>query len=251
MPLDLDLIRTAFPGRRIVWLESVGSTMTEAARLAAEDCASGTVVMAEEQMAGQGRYGRPWYSERESGLYLSVVLRLPLTPGNTPALTLALGLAAAEAIREASGLQCDLRWPNDVLIGGKKCAGILVQFEADAFVAGIGLNVNQSRFPAQLTHTATSLLLEGGKPQMRELLLVHLLEAVDSFTQTLIKDGREAILRMFTQASSYAKGKRVIVDQGGANLLGVTDGLDPSGFLYVRQDNGTRTLVLAGGVRPA
>jgi BirA family biotin operon repressor/biotin-[acetyl-CoA-carboxylase] ligase len=249
-PFDVELVRAAFPGRRIVWLDRTTSTMTEAARLVAEGCPSGSVVGAEEQTAGQGRLGRSWHSERGTGVYVSVVLRPPLEAGPPPVLTLALGLATAEAITRTTAAVCDLRWPNDVLVGGRKCAGILVQLLESAVVAGIGINVNQTRFPPELEPLATSLRLATGREHSRETLLIELLATVDSYSRLLIEEGAEAILRLFTQASSYVRDRRVAVEQGDRLLSGVTEGLDPSGFLILRQDDGTRTLIVAGGVRP-
>ena len=251
MPLDLDMIRAAFPGREPVWLASCGSTMTEAARLARAGCAAGSVVVAEEQTAGQGRLGRVWHSEPEAGLYVTIVLRPALAEENARVLSMALGLATAEAIARVADLRTDLRWPNDVLIDGKKCAGILVQAEGTAFLAGIGINVNHTSFPPELVAIATSLRLAAGRPQSREMLLIRLLETVDSFTRMLADGGRAPILHMFARASSMVSGKRVIVEQGDAPLEGVTDGLDPSGFLLLRLPDGSRTTILAGGVRPA
>jgi BirA family biotin operon repressor/biotin-[acetyl-CoA-carboxylase] ligase len=251
MPLDLDMIRAASPGRELVWLERCASTMTEAARLARSGCPTGCAVVAEEQTAGQGRHGRAWHSEPEAGLYVTVVLRPSLVEESARVLSMALGLAAAEAIARVADLRTDLRWPNDVLIGEKKCTGILVQAEGSAFLAGIGINVNHTSFSPDLAAIATSLRLASGRPQSRELLLVRLLETVDSFTRMLAEAGREPILRMFARASSYASGKRVTVDQGDSLLEGVTDGLDPSGFLRLRLPDGSRTTILAGGVRPA
>jgi BirA family biotin operon repressor/biotin-[acetyl-CoA-carboxylase] ligase len=251
MPLDIESVRARLRGRQIVWLDRCGSTMTEAARLAALGCASGAAAGAEEQTAGQGRFGRAWHSERETGLYVSIVLRLDLPEESVRVLSMALGLATAEAIARAADVGCDLRWPNDVLIGEKKCAGILVQVERDAFIAGIGINVNQPAFPEQVAGIATSLRLATGAPHSRERLLIELLGAVDRFVRMLAEGGREPILRMFERASSYVRGKRVTVEQGEHIIEGITDGLDDSGFLWVRRDDGTRTLILAGGVRPA
>ncbi len=249
--IDLASVRARFPGRRIVWFESCSTTMAEAEKLACEGCPSGTAAGADEQTAGHGRHGRTWHSERGAGLYVSIVLRLAMPDENIPALSLALGLAVAEAIARATGLACDLRWPNDVLIGGKKCAGILVEAEGAAYVAGIGINVNQAEFPEDIAGIATSLRAASGRTHSREQLLIHLLECVDSFAKMLVKGGREPVLRAFSRASSYVKGKSVVVEQRGGTIAGITDGLDPMGFLYVRQPNGERTLILAGGVRPA
>lgn len=222
----------------IVWLDRCESTMIEAARLADAGAAHGSAVIADEQTAGQGRLGRKWHSEPHAGLYVSFVLRVE----DAGVLTLALGLAAAEAIERTAGIACDLRWPNDVLIGGKKCAGILVNAEPGACIAGIGINVNHTSFPPELARLATSLRIASGREHSREALFNALADAVVRWTA----QGREAVLQHFTRASSYVKGKRVAVEGIG---IGTTDGLDPAGFLWLRADDGTRKLVVAGGVR--
>lgn len=249
-PLDAAWLRGRFPGRRVDYLATTGSTMTDAAALAREGCAAGTVVVAEEQTAGQGRLGRAWHSEPEAGLYASIVLRLPLPVPRLPLVTLTLGLAAVDAIALATGLRCDLRWPNDVLALGRKCAGILVESCGDALVVGIGINANHERFPESLRGAATSLRLATGRAQSRELLLAALLESIDRKTALLIEAGPEAILREFSQASSYVHGRRVVVEDGERRLTGSTEGLDASGFLILRTDGGARELILSGGVRP-
>jgi BirA family transcriptional regulator, biotin operon repressor / biotin---[acetyl-CoA-carboxylase] ligase len=237
-------------GRRVEWHTTIGSTMTEASRLAAEGAPSGTVVGADEQTAGVGRRGRSWHSEPATGLYISVILRLALDPAIMPVVTLALGLAVTEAILKATDLSCDLRWPNDVLIQSKKCAGILTQLESSAIIAGIGMNVNHSRFPEELSGIATSLRIASGRTHSRERLLLELLPAIDRYCVLLENDGRAPILEMFSRASSYVSGRRVCVDQDGSTLLGTTAGLAESGFLLLRGDDGRDHQIVAGGVRP-
>ena len=250
MPLDIEGVRAQLPERRIDWLASTDSTMFEAARLAASGCASGTAVVAEEQTAGVGRYQRQWHSEPESGLYVSVVLRCRFAPDALPLVTMALGLATVNAILEASSVDCDLRWPNDVLVKDKKCAGILTQLDGPAIIAGIGINVNHAAFPPNLRDLATSLRIAGGRAQSREKLLVALLPAIDSSCATLENGGKQPILEMFAHASSYISGRRVRVDQGDSVLEGTTAGLTPAGFLIVRDDGGKENVIIAGGVRP-
>lgn len=250
---DAGFVLEHLPGRRIDWHSSLESTMTAAARLAREDsraCASGTIVGAEEQRAGIGRHGHSWHSEPGAGLYVSFVLRPPGGSRALPLVMLALGLAAQEAIAQSSGLAPDLRWPNDVLLSGRKCAGILAQMEGDAIIAGIGINVHHNEFPEEIRDVATSLAIEGACVR-REDVLVALARAIDVNMEILASDGPPAILDMFTRASSYVVGRRVKVDQPGAVVEGITRGLDPSGFLLVRQDNGMEATILAGGVRPA
>jgi BirA family biotin operon repressor/biotin-[acetyl-CoA-carboxylase] ligase len=250
MPLDPDAVTARLPGRNILWLESTDSTMLDAARLAAAGCPQGSVVGAEEQLEGQGRLGRRWHSEREAGLYFTVVLRPGAESSALPVVTLALGVAVAEAIERVTGFHPDLRWPNDVLLEERKCAGILTQLHNSAVLAGIGINVNHEQFPDDLADLATSLRIATDHWQSREDLLVETLSAIDRAVALLNEQGKAAIIERFTRASSYVSGKRVIVDQGTHAAIGVTDGLDESGFLRLRQDDGTRSVIMAGGVRP-
>jgi BirA family biotin operon repressor/biotin-[acetyl-CoA-carboxylase] ligase len=224
--------------------------MHEAAALSAAGCPSGTAVVAEEQTAGQGRHGHTWHSEPGAGIYVSVVLRLPLSPDSLPVLTLALGLAAAETIARATNLHPDLRWPNDIMLDERKTAGILVQLVDSVAIAGLGINVNHHAFPPEIAAEATSLRLATGHPQSREDLLAALLPAIDSFARMLVEAGRQPILDQFSRRSSYARGKRVRVEMPGGTVVGTTAGLDPSGFLKLRADDGSESLILAGGVRP-
>jgi len=234
--MNLDRLRNAFPGRPINYYPTLASTMTAAAGLPI-----GTVVLANEQTAGRGRHSHSWHSEPGAGIYLSIVLP------PSPVLTLALGLATTEAVTTATGMACDLRWPNDVMIGGKKTAGILVELVDGAAIGGIGINVNQTEFPPDLSGEATSLRLQAGREFSRTEILLALIPALETF-QALEKD---AILRSFTHASSYASGRRVVVAQPEGVVEGITAGLDRSGYLVVRKDDGTETLILAGGVRAA
>jgi BirA family biotin operon repressor/biotin-[acetyl-CoA-carboxylase] ligase len=213
---------------------TIDSTMTAAARLPLGD-----IVVADEQTAGQGRHGHTWHSEPGAGLYVSIVL------APTPVLTLALGLAAADAIVQSTGIACDLRWPNDLMLGPRKVAGILVQLVDGRAIAGIGVNVNHTAFPPELSEEATSLRLHAGRAFPREEILSALLRAIETY----ISEPKEAILRLFENASSYARGRRVTVALPEGTIEGATAGLNPDGFLIVRRDDGTDTLVLAGGVR--
>jgi BirA family biotin operon repressor/biotin-[acetyl-CoA-carboxylase] ligase len=231
---SLDRIRAAFPGRTIEYYETIDSTMHAAAGLA-----PGAVVAAGSQTAGLGRHGHSWHSEAGSGLYFSIVLE------PNPVLTLALGLATAEAIAEVTGIACDLRWPNDLMLDGKKVAGILVQLVEGKAIAGIGINLNHTTFPSDLE--ATSLRIHSGLEFCAADLLIALLHSIDNFAA----EDKETVLRLFTHASSYAAGRRVIVALPEGDIEGTTAGLNSDGFLIVRKDDGTDTLILAGGVRAA
>jgi BirA family biotin operon repressor/biotin-[acetyl-CoA-carboxylase] ligase len=195
----------------------------------------GDVVVAREQTAGQGRHGHTWHSAPGAGLYCSIVLE------PTPLVTLALGLATAEAL----AIPCDLRWPNDVMLDDRKVAGILVQLVNGKAIAGIGINLTHTEFPPELE--ATSVQLHTGRAPGADELLDRLLAAIPNYTVLAPND----ILRLFTRASSYAAGRRVVVNVPGGVLHGTTAGLSPDGYLIVRKDDGTDTLILAGGVRAA
>ncbi len=224
--------------------------MNVAADLANKGYPHGTVIGADEQRAGIGRYGRSWHSPKGAGLYFTELLRLALKPEDLPVVTLALGLAAAEGIVKVTDVACDLRWPNDLMIGPKKCAGILVQLQAPVILAGIGINVNHTEFPDELASLATSLRIAGGREFSREKLLYALLESIDSHCNLLVSEGKDTIIRMFTETSSYARGRRVCVDLGDRTIMGTTDGLNAAGYLLLQTDDGKRETILAGGVRP-
>jgi BirA family biotin operon repressor/biotin-[acetyl-CoA-carboxylase] ligase len=230
--MDIERLRREFPARRIDYYPAIDSTMHAAVGLE-----PGSVVLADRQTAGQGRHGRRWHSEPASGIYCSIVLK------PAPALTLALGLATADAIKRATGIVCDLRWPNDVMLAGKKVAGILVRNA----IAGIGINVNHTSFPAELASEATSLRLHTGAPVSLTDIILALLPAIDAFVEL----DKDTILRRFARASTYAAGRRVTVAQPDGIIEGTTAGLDRAGFLIVRKDDGTDTLIVAGGVRAA
>lgn len=251
MPLDIKRVRAARPQNSIHYLATVTSTMQAAALLASDGAPPGSVVVAEEQTAGQGRLGRSWISQHEVGLYCSVLLRLQLPPSEIPVATLLLGLATADAIQQTTNLSCDLRWPNDVLIRERKVAGILAQLAGEYVIAGIGINVNQTAMPDALRTPATSLRIETRDTwQSREDLLIGLLSSLDNLVALLQSNGPAAILAAFTAASSYVLNRRVTIEDS-PHLTGITAGLDEHGFLLLRSDSGVIERIAAGGVRAA
>jgi BirA family biotin operon repressor/biotin-[acetyl-CoA-carboxylase] ligase len=243
-------------GSHVYHFYSIDSTMSEASRLAVKGAPEGTLVAAEEQTAGRGRFGRYWHSERASGLYFTLVLRPAVAPSMAPVLTLLTGVAVAEAIQEASQLAADLRWPNDVLIDGKKCAGILVEMTAEPLrishvLIGIGINVNHRLIPAELENEATSLLLQSGRAISRLELLISVLKRLEHYYNRFLDNGASEVISRFGEISSYARGRRVRVTDGGVAVSGMTEGLTPEGILLVRREDGKLEKVLSGQVRPA
>jgi BirA family biotin operon repressor/biotin-[acetyl-CoA-carboxylase] ligase len=253
---------TEFAGR-VRHFSSVTSTSSLAVEAAQRGARNG-VWVADEQTAGRGRGGHSWHSTAGEGLYVSALVtpRLPMTMALK--ISLATGLAAQAAIAETCGVDPDIRWPNDLILDGKKCGGILVETavapaeqEAPAMlryaVIGVGINLNHAAFPAELEWLATSLRIERGEPVSREALLAALLRALDEQIRLLIRDWRgtnhgPGLLERFAAASTWVRGKRVRVDEGGG-YTGVTDGLDSDGFLCVAGEDGIRRTVISGGVR--
>jgi BirA family biotin operon repressor/biotin-[acetyl-CoA-carboxylase] ligase len=232
----------------------IGSTNTAAMAAAASGAPEGSVFLAEEQTAGRGRGANSWQSPRSSGIYCSVVLRPKLPPSDVLTLSLATGLAVHAAIQQIdSRVDVDLKWPNDLLIGGKKVCGILTEMNAEAtrvryIVVGIGINVNQPNFPRELG--ATSLLLATRSEWSRVELVAALLKLLDREYRELSQDpdARESILQRFAQNSSWVLGKKVRIEENGSAFEGTTEGLDGRGFLQVRTLHGLQT-VLSGTVR--
>lgn len=233
----------------------IGSTNVAAMEAAAAGAPEGSVFLAEEQTAGRGRGGNRWHSPRSTGIYCSVVLRPDLPPSEALILSLATGLAVHAAVRGIdSRLNPDLKWPNDVLLDGKKFCGILTEMNAEAtrvryIVVGIGINVNQPKFSEDLRDLATSLQVVSGGEWSRVELTAALLKSLHrEYRDLLEKPGaHDSILRRFAEHSSYVRGRKVHIEENGG-FEGVTEGLDARGFLQVRSSHGLRA-VLSGTVR--
>jgi BirA family biotin operon repressor/biotin-[acetyl-CoA-carboxylase] ligase len=219
-------------------------------RSAAEDAPEGSVFLAEEQLSGRGRGTHTWHSARSAGIYCSVILRPAMPPSDALILSLAAGLAVRAAVAEiAPQLPVDLKWPNDLLLGGKKFCGILTEMNAEAtrvrhLVVGVGINVNQVKFPAELREIATSLRIETGTEWSRVELCAALLKSLDREYRSLFEDegARDAILRRFEESSLSVRGRKVTIEESDG-LAGVTEGLDERGFLRIRTAEGLRTVV--------
>ncbi|MBX6360710.1 MAG: biotin--[acetyl-CoA-carboxylase] ligase [Acidobacterium ailaaui] len=251
--LDHALERTPFHGK-LHFFSSIHSTNTHALKQAEAGAPHGSVYFAEEQTAGRGRGAHHWSSPPGSGLYVSILLRPQIPPAEVLWLSLAAGLAVREAVRQVTSLECDLRWPNDLLFGRRKFCGILTELNAEVTrirhaVVGIGMNVQQEQFPPDLGDIATSLRIETGRSWPRQELLIALLQSLHREISGLSRESAPAIVRRLEAASSWVRGKHVRVEEG-EGYWGVTEGLDPRGFLLVRTTEGVRT-VYSGGVREA
>lgn len=264
---DLETVEAGIAGTKfaghIAHFPSLGSTNALALEAAQAGARIG-VYVADEQTAGRGRGGHSWHSVAGDGLYVSTLVTPPLPITMAMLLPLATGLAAQSAILEIAGLVADIRWPNDLLLNGRKCGGILVETAASAgqntadamlryAVIGIGINLNHLSFPSEIESLATSLRKEGGIAISRDTLLISLLRLLDEEIRRLIRQHRgvlngPGLLERFAAASTWVRGKRVRVDEDGG-YTGVTAGLDARGFLRVTGDDGVLRTVLSGGVR--
>jgi len=254
--LEAELAGTIFAGK-LHFAPVTGSTNTDAMAAAHNGSPHGSVFLADEQRAGRGRGDHAWHSAAGEGLYVSVLLRPELPPAFLPLVPLAAGLAAADAIHALTGLDIDLRWPNDLLIGPRKTGGILVEAQSESkavafVVVGIGINVHQREFEPGLATPATSLDVElghvFGQRTNRQALLIRLLESLEREARGLLDPaGRAGISARVEAASSWARGRQVDV-HGPREYTGTTEGLDEHGFLLVRTADGV-VQVQTGGIR--
>ena len=235
----------AVPVGRVVRVGRVESTQSVAFALAAEGAVDRTVVVADSQAAGRGRRGHAWLDEPGASLLVSIVLRPRLETARLPWLSLAAGVAVADALAEIAGLGPRLKWPNDVLVGGRKIAGILLESRlgpAPLVVLGIGVNLMQRTFPPELDGRATSVALETGGDVDRETLLGALLEGLDR-QRAGLERGAFAEARQRWRDSSETLGRTVRID----GVSGVAVDIDDDGALVVA-DGDQRRRVVAGEI---
>jgi BirA family biotin operon repressor/biotin-[acetyl-CoA-carboxylase] ligase len=245
MRLSPELLRarTRAVGRRVVCLDACGSTNDEAWRLALDGAADGTVVFAEEQSKGRGRFGRSWVAPAGSCILCSAILRPGLEVERVPLVTAIASLAAADAVEEAGGVEAQIVFPNDVFVDGRKIAGVLVESRfvsdrPDLFIVGIGINVNVGRgeFPPELRKTATSLAIETGAEVPRARVAKALLAALDGWAGEL--GGNLRRLRKAWRDRSFVLGRRVRIEEKGRAFAGTVVEIDPLAGLEVRLDSG-------------
>lgn len=242
---------------QILRFDSLPSTNTEAAQRATAGAAEGLCIVAAEQSAGRGRLQRQWVSTKDAGLYFSIILRPRLEPSAWPLLTLTAAVAVHDALREACALETDIKWPNDILVNEKKLSGILAETVETplgrAVVVGIGINLTDRSFPAELEPVATSVEAATGRPPDLEVVLEALVKSLGKrYVALQDLNGPDEIVREWCARSSYAQGKHVRVSEASESFVGTTRGLEPDGALRVETDHrGIRSelrIVRAGDV---
>jgi BirA family biotin operon repressor/biotin-[acetyl-CoA-carboxylase] ligase len=243
--------RLARLGGVVRYVESIGSTNDAAAQAAAAGAPEGLVIVAGAQTAGRGRLGRPWFSPPGAGLYVSIVLRPAGEPDRAVRLlTLASGVALAEAVRAATGLPAELKWPNDLVAPGgrRKLGGILAEAtlageRLESVVLGFGLNVSRAAFPPELGDRAGSLEEELGRPVDAAELLAHALVALDECYLALARGRAPEILQRWRALAPSSRGHRVEWRAGDRIRRGVTAGIDEDGALCVETPEGLERIV--------
>jgi len=236
----------------ILRFDSLESTNTGAANQARAGADEGLCVLARQQTAGRGRHGRTWISERDSGVYFSLILRPKLNAEYLPLITLMSGVAVYDALAEL-GLKPDIKWVNDILVHDKKICGILAETAETskglAVIVGIGINVSSSNFPEELGDIVTSIKTEIGRSVKLDEVVELLTRFITYFYDILRgENGPGEIRKEWQRRSSYFSGKSVRVVLENETVTGVTDGLEPSGALRVRTGDGTIMSVQAGDV---
>jgi BirA family transcriptional regulator, biotin operon repressor / biotin---[acetyl-CoA-carboxylase] ligase len=235
---------------KVLRFESLPSTNTELAQRASEGAAEGLVILAEEQTAGRGRLQRAWSSPKGAGLYFSILLRPTIPQNQWPLITFMAALAVGDALREAAGVQTDIKWPNDLLSGERKICGILAEAIdtplGRAVILGIGINLTENAFPPELANVATSVSQATRRALDREQILAAVWAAL-MFWYVRLDDPKE-IVDAWSSRSSYATGKLVQVSNGDDVWRGTTSGVEPDGALRLRTSNGEIKLVRAGDV---
>lgn len=237
--------------------ESVGSTMPIAHRVAQNGAQDGTVIVAEEQTEGRGRLARPWSSAAGKGIWMSVILKPDIPPHQAPQFTLIAAVAICRAIEETSGVEVRIKWPNDLLVDGRKVTGILTELQADpdrvqAIILGIGINVNQkpSDFPEELADIATSIRVEAGQPVDRAALAAAVLKNIGKYSRLYLEKGFAPIKALW-EANSDTIGRKVNAVMMRETVTGIATGITEDGILEILTQDGKTRGIYSADIEPA
>lgn len=244
-------LNVSVAGTKIKVMKSIDSTNDEVKRLANNGGQSGLIVAAEEQTAGKGRLGRVWESE-DGGLYFTLLIRPELPPSAIASITLAAGYAVCLAIRDYTGCDAKIKWPNDIIIGNKKVCGILTEMAAqsdqiDYVAIGIGINVNHTEFSDEISHKATSLYLETGKKIDRNPFFRAVIEKLDSVLASFLVSVSLDDIQSFKSLCATL-GRKVSVQRGGQTIEGTAYDLTTNGELIIKDTVGHNIIINSGEV---
>ena len=246
-------VQTGWIARSVEYLERIDSTNQYAKKRAEEKCPEGLLVVADEQTMGKGRSGRSWSTPPGTNIAMSLVLRPALAPERISMVTLVMGLAVARACRQLYGLEAGIKWPNDIVVNGRKLCGILTEMcceilQVGYIVIGVGINANLTEFPEEIRKTATSLELELGHPINRAELIAAVMEHFEEAYEAFIRCSDLSALQEEYNALLVNRDRAVRVLEPGHEYTGTAQGIDAAGNLLVRRDDGELTRVYAGEV---
>ena len=247
------LLQTKWAGCSVFYCPVIDSTNIKAKRLAEEGAPHGTLVAAGHQSAGKGRRGRAWESPEGTGIYMTLLLRPELKPAQAPMLTLVMAQSVADAIRKLTGLEAQIKWPNDIVINGRKVCGILTEMSTEMtwihyVVIGVGINVHQQTFPAELKDKATSLDKAGAESVRRAELIAEVMKQFEIYYGELEKAGDLSTIREKYNSMLVNRDREVRVLEPGHEYNGHAIGINKTGELLVRRENGQIETIYAGEV---
>lgn len=246
-------LHTKWLGRSLHYEESLDSTNTRAKALALEGAAHGTVVFTEEQLSGKGRMGRGWVTPKGSSIAMTCILRPKFPPQNASMLTLLMGLSVAQAIRSQYPLDACIKWPNDIVVSGKKICGILTEMNTEAdkireVVIGVGINGNLTEFPEDLKHKATSLQLELEHLILRAPLAAAVLDLFEeNYEKFCLREDLTAFMEAYNRIL-INRNRQVRVVKSGKGLEGIARGINSQGELLVEKEDQSVIRIYAGEV---
>ena len=246
-------IDTVWAGQNVYYFTETDSTNIQAKRMGDQGAPHGTLAAAGQQTAGKGRRGRTWESPADQNIYMSLLLRPEIAPVKAPMLTLVMAYAAAMALRECTGLDVQIKWPNDLVINGKKICGILTEMSTEIdyinyVVIGVGINVNQETFPDEIKETATSLKVETGKPVKRAGVIAAVMERFEQYYEQFVQQEDLSGIREAYEACLVNRDRDVrVLDPAGA-YEAHAKGINDTGELIVVLPDGTEREIYAGEV---
>jgi len=245
-------LHTEWAGRRLIFLDSVDSTNNEVKRRAEAGAEQGLLVIGEQQTAGRGRRGRAWESPKGDGIFMSLLLKPDIAPVHASMLTLVMGLAVRDALVALGVSDVQIKWPNDIICSGKKVCGILTEMSAQMdyinyIVIGVGINVHNRDFPAEVEHMATSVFLQTGKKICRAQLAAECMLQFEKYYAVFLQTENMSGLLYIYQMHLVNRGRQVRVLDLKKDYTGVARGINADGELLVETEDGLRT-VSAGEV---
>lgn len=245
-------LRTVEIGKKIIYFDTIDSTNNYSKRIAKE-AAHGTVIISEEQSGGRGRLGRNWASPKGEGIWMSVILKPEIPPTEGMKMTQIAAAAVCNAIRSITGLEVFIKWPNDLVVNGKKVCGILTEMAGELtrieyLIVGIGINANNEAFPEEFQHIATSLAQEKGEKIDRKALILHLLKEFEELYRDYIQKGTLEKTIGVIRNYSAVLGKSIIIIKGEERLKAMVLAINEDGLLEVKYENGKKELLISGEV---